>query len=42
MKDLEDCACFNGFDDVRRWVNVIRNMYKGKRKFLYVVEVLAL
>ena len=39
VKDLEVCACLSGFDDVRSWVEVIRKMYKGKRKYLYVVEV---
>ena len=42
VKDLEVCACLSGFDDVRSWVEVIRKMYKGKRKYLYEVEVLAL
>ena len=39
VKDLEVCACLSGFDDVRSWVEVIRKMYNGKRKYLYVVEV---
>jgi hypothetical protein len=41
VKDLEACACLSGFDDVRSWVDVIRKMYRGKRKYLYEVKVLA-
>jgi hypothetical protein len=41
VKDLEVYACLSGFDDIRSWVEVIRKMYKGKRKYLYEVDVLA-
>ena len=38
IRDLEDVCEFSGFENVKEWLKVILRMYKGKSKYLYLVE----
>jgi hypothetical protein len=38
IEDLEEVCEFSGFENCKEWVKVILRMYKGKSKYLYLVE----
>ena len=38
IDDIRDVSDFSGFGSVKEWLKVILRMYKGKSKYLYLVE----
>ena len=37
-RDLLEAAPLSGFGSLKEWVVIIRSLYRGKRKYLYLVE----
>jgi hypothetical protein len=38
IRDLEEVCEFSGFENVKEWLKMILRMYKGRSKYLYLVE----